>query len=281
MSAPSCASRTAWERPWPRATPVMNATLPSSRPIAASLPGHGDPRRRESAAPAPGRPVLGRRFRQTCAMPIVLLVRHGQASFGADDYDRLSDRGRAQAEATGRWLAARGLRRPVVVHGTLRRQRDTALLALAAAGSDVEPRVDRRWDEDDHIDLVRRYAAAQGGEQPRTSREFQVVLDAALVAWVEHGDDGGWPAFTGAVTGALRDLVAGLEPGQDAVAFTSAGVIAAVCADLLGAGAPGLVAFNRVAVNGAVTKLAAGRTGLALLTFNEHSHVDGENLTYR
>ena len=41
------------------------------------------------------------------------------------------------------------------------------------------------------------------------------------------------------------------------------------------------MAFNRVAVNGAVTKLAAGRTGLALLTFNEHSHVDGENLTYR
>ena len=219
--------------------------------------------------------------RQTGAMPIVLLVRHGQASFGADDYDRLSDRGREQAEATGRWLAARGLRRPVAVHGTLRRQRDTARLALAAAGSDVEPRVDGRWDEYDHIDLVRRYAAAQGGEQPRSSREFQVVLDAALVAWVEHGDDGGWPAFTGAVAGALHDLVAGLEPGQDAVVFTSAGVIAAVCADLLGAGAAGLVAFNRVAVNGAVTKLAAGRTGLALLTFNEHSHVDGEQLTYR
>jgi broad specificity phosphatase PhoE len=113
-------------------------------------------------------------------MPIVLLVRHGQASFGADDYDRLSERGREQAEATGRWLAARGLRRPVAVHGTLRRQRDTALLALAAAGSDVEPRADGRWDEYDHIDLVRRYAAAQGGEQPRSSREFQVVLGAAL-----------------------------------------------------------------------------------------------------
>jgi broad specificity phosphatase PhoE len=214
-------------------------------------------------------------------MPIVLLVRHGQASFGAENYDRLSDRGRAQAEATGRWLAARGLRRPLVMHGTLRRQRDTALLALAAAGSEVEPVTDGRWDEYDHIDLVRRYAGAQEGDQPRTSREFQVVLDAALMAWVEHGDDGGWPAFTGAVTSALDDLVASLESRQDAVVFTSAGVIAAVCADLLGTGADGLVAFNRVAVNGAVTKLAAGRTGRALLTFNEHSHVDGENLTYR
>src|SRR5919112_809761 len=104
-----------------------------SLPPCPSVPGPATSRPREGAPPAAGRPVLARLLRQTRAMPIVLLVRHGQASFGAEDYDRLSDRGRVQAEATGRWLAARGLRRPVAVHGTLRRQRDTALLALAAA----------------------------------------------------------------------------------------------------------------------------------------------------
>jgi len=211
----------------------------------------------------------------------VYLVRHGQASFGGDDYDRLSVLGRAQAEAAGRWLYDRGLRRPVAVHGSLRRQRDTAQIALDAAGRAVGPRTDPRWDEYDHIDLVRRYAAAHGDEEPRTSREFQVLLDAALVAWVEHGDEGGWPAFTAAVGQALRDLVGGLEQGQDGVVFTSAGVIATVCADLLGTGAAGLVALNRVAVNGAVTKLAAGRSGIAMLTFNEHSHLDAGDVTYR
>jgi broad specificity phosphatase PhoE len=210
-------------------------------------------------------------------MPIVLLVRHGQASFGGDDYDRLSDLGRRQAEMTGRWLRGRGLRRPVAVHGSLRRQRDTAALALEAAGHRVEPRIDPRWDEYDHIDLVRRYA----GEEPRSSREFQVLLDSALTAWVEHGDEGGWPAFSGGVAGALRELVESLEQGQDAVVFTSAGVIATVCADLLGTGAAGLVALNRVAINGAVTKLAVGRSGPTLLTFNEHTHLGGEHLTYR
>ncbi len=211
----------------------------------------------------------------------MLLVRHGQASFGGDDYDRLSDQGRQQAEATGRWLAGRGLRRPVAVHGSLRRQRDTARLALAAAGHDVEPRTDPRWDEYDHIGLVRRYAAAHDAGEPRSSREFQVVLDAALTAWVEHGDEGGWPAFTTGVAAALAELAAELEQGQDAVVFTSAGVIAAACAGLLGTGAAGLVALNRVAVNGAVTKVAAGRTGLALLSFNEHSHLDDAGITYR
>src|SRR5882757_889139 len=32
MSAPSWASRIAWLRPWPRAAPVMKATLPATRP---------------------------------------------------------------------------------------------------------------------------------------------------------------------------------------------------------------------------------------------------------
>lgn len=214
-------------------------------------------------------------------MPTVLLVRHGQASFGAEDYDTLSDLGRRQAELVGRRLAGASLRRPVPVHGSLRRQRDTAALALASAGITAASSADPRWDEYNHIDLVRRYALAPGDPEPRTSREFQVVLDAALTAWVEHGDEGGWPAFAGAVGDALRELVAGLDSGQDAVVFTSAGVIAAICGDLLGTGAAGLVALNRVAVNGAITTLAAGRSGLAVLTFNEHGHLAGENRTYR
>jgi broad specificity phosphatase PhoE len=214
-------------------------------------------------------------------MPMVLLVRHGQASFGEGDYDRLSDLGRRQAETIGRVPAVRGLRRPVVVHGSLRRQRDTARLALASADLTCQPRVDPRWDEYDHLDLVRRYAAEHEAPSPRTSREFQVLLDAVLARWVEHGDEGGWPAFVGGVTGALQELGAGLEHGQDAVVFTSAGVIAAVCADRLGAPADTVVALNRVAVNAAITKLAVGRSGTSLLTFNEHGHLEPADVTYR
>ena len=214
-------------------------------------------------------------------MPVVLLVRHGQASFGTGDYDHLSDLGRRQAATTGRALCERGLRRPVAKHGSLRRQGDTAALALASAGLEIEPEADPRWDEYDHLDLVRRYAAEHEAPAPRTSREFQVLLDAALATWVEHGDEGGWTAFTDGVAAALRELVAGLQHGQDAVVFTSAGVIAAVCADLLGAGTSAVVAFNRVAVNGAITKLTVGGSGVSLLTFNEHGHLDAGSVTYR
>jgi broad specificity phosphatase PhoE len=220
-------------------------------------------------------------------MPVVLLVRHGQASFGAADYDELSDAGRTQAEAVGAELARRGLREPVAVHGTLRRQRDTARISLAAAGLVVEPRVDGRWDEYDHLGLLTRFMRAElpDGRPPSSSREMQRLLDAALLTWVgqggppDHSD--GWPAFSGGATAALDDLLGGLDKGRDAVVFTSAGVIAAVCAALLGLPAEGFVALNRVAVNGAVTKLVAGSGGTSLLTFNEHGHLDAGAVTYR
>jgi broad specificity phosphatase PhoE len=214
-------------------------------------------------------------------MPVVLLVRHGQASFGAEDYDVLSDLGRRQSELVGEELARRALRDPVAVHGSLRRQRDTARIALAAAGLDVGVGEDARWDEYDHLGLLKRYVRVPDGAPPTSSREVQGLLDSALLAWVEHGDDGGWPAFTDGAAAALAELVADLGRGRDAVVFTSGGVIAAVCSALARGGAETVVALNRAAVNGAVTKLVAGDSGTSLLSFNEHAHLPADAVTYR
>ena len=47
----------------------------------------------------------------------LLLVRHGQASFGAADYDQLSERGQVQSRRLGDWLAQGGHRFEAVVVG--------------------------------------------------------------------------------------------------------------------------------------------------------------------
>jgi broad specificity phosphatase PhoE len=208
-------------------------------------------------------------------VPVVALVRHGQASFGAEDYDVLSEHGRHQAVLAGQELRRRGLRDPVLVHGTLRRQRDTAALALPG----VRARVDARWDEYDHLGLLERYAPA-GAAPPASSREVQVLLDAALGSWVRD-PDGGFDAFAGGAADALADLVRDVPRGQDAVVVTSGGIVAALVAGLLGGGAEAVVALNRTAVNGAVTTLVAGGSGTSLLTFNEHAHLPREDVTYR
>lgn len=211
-------------------------------------------------------------------MPVVLLVRHGQASFGADDYDVLSDVGREQSAVVGQELARRALRSPVAVCGSLRRQRDTAQIALPAADLGTDP----RWDEYDHLDLLQRYVAADAAHDG-TSKGLQTLLDQALAAWVDD-PAGGWDTFSGRAHEALNALAGGLARGQDAVVFTSGGIIAAVCASMLGLGAPGVVALNRVTANGAITKVVLGGAGASLVSFNDHAHFEGDArrlLTYR
>ena len=76
-------------------------------------------------------------------MGLVLLVRHGQASFGADDYDVLSEAGWEQGRVLGRALA--DVVPAAVLHGEMRRQRDTALGMAEGAGWDGQPEVDPGW----------------------------------------------------------------------------------------------------------------------------------------
>ncbi|MCA0145227.1 histidine phosphatase family protein [Blastococcus sp. LR1] len=214
-------------------------------------------------------------------MPLICLVRHGQASFGADDYDVLSELGREQARCVGEELRRRELRDPLVVSGTLRRQRDTAALLAEAAGFGPPAEADARFDEYDHVGLLERYPGEAPGEG---SRQVQQLLDGALRSWIAAGDADGWPAFSSGAVAAVRDLAAGLEKGRDAVVVSSGGIIAAIVASLLGAPADAVIALNRSAVNVGVTSLLSGSTGLTLLAFNDHAHVTGprrELLTYR
>ena len=58
-------------------------------------------------------------------MGTLYLVRHGQASFGADDYDRLSELGHRQSERLGEYFKGKGLEFQAVITGTLRRHQET------------------------------------------------------------------------------------------------------------------------------------------------------------
>lgn len=58
-------------------------------------------------------------------MGTLYLVRHGQASFGADDYDNLSELGRRQSVRLGQYWRERGVTFDAVLTGTLRRHAQT------------------------------------------------------------------------------------------------------------------------------------------------------------
>ena len=145
-------------------------------------------------------------------MPLVAIVRHGQASFGAADYDALSAAGRGAVRASSAWSSRRrGLREPEVVAGTLRRQQHTASLLMAAAGYPGPCGTDKRWDEFDHLALLSRYVDPARVEPARQdSRAFQRLLDEALEAWTR---DGGWAAFTADALAALQDVAEAAAEG--------------------------------------------------------------------
>jgi broad specificity phosphatase PhoE len=225
-------------------------------------------------------------------MPTVLLVRHGQASFGAADYDVLSERGRRQAEIVAASLAERGYTPARLCSGTLRRQHETAAAFLARGAPELE--VDPRWNEFDPDDVLTHHSESSlriegdGTGETLTNRGFQAALEPALAEWVAHAERSPtsqtWPQFSGAAPGALSDLTAGLDPGETAVIVTSGGAIAAVVGALLGAPAEVFAGLNRTLVNAGVTKLAIGSSGTNVVSVNDHSHlelVDRELVTYR
>ena len=118
-------------------------------------------------------------------MPVLYLVRHGQASFGSDNYDKLSELGVRQAEIVGRALRQREVRTPVLISGTLSRQQDTARAVGASLGVH-ELTVDPGWDELDAHGIVDAALGAPGASSALTSQEFQVVLDRVLMQQIRR-----------------------------------------------------------------------------------------------
>jgi broad specificity phosphatase PhoE len=206
----------------------------------------------------------------------ILVVRHGQASFGADDYDVLSKTGEEQARVVGRSLAH--LDPDLVVHGSLVRQRRTAELASEAAGWGAPLREDRRWNE---LDSLAQFAAASGSPDGLTGDEFQAWYDAAMARWTggEHDADytESYVAFRDRADAALMEVAS----AGTVVAVSSGGPIAAIVTVLLDGGAPTYSRLLPGIVNAGITRVISGRRGLTLLTFNEHQHLAPDLITHR
>jgi broad specificity phosphatase PhoE len=224
----------------------------------------------------------------------ILLVRHGQASFGADDYDVLSETGWEQGRRLGAWLAERGTVPTALVRGALRRHRETMTAMVEGAGwTGLEADVDPGWDEFDHLGVVAAYP-----DLPRDGsvdvegdrRAFQEVFERATARWISGGHDGypeTYAGFVARVRAALDRAGAAAGPGGVVVVVSSGGPVAAACAALVdpdgddASRARLWQRFNTVTVNSSVTRVVVGSTGPRLLTFNEHAHLTPESLTYR
>lgn len=222
-------------------------------------------------------------------MSSLILLRHGQAAFGADHYDALSELGRQQAEAVGRHFAARGQSFDRLWIGPRERHRLTALHALGWIGMAVDQAAEPALDEfAEGQQILASAVLTQGvrlrGEGALSGREARRAYASEIDAWAAgRVQIAGVPApgeFRARVASWLRSVCADPRPGQRMLAVTSGGVIAAVLAELLGQADKALAHYMHAVHNGSLTELAfsAGRAP-GLIAFNETGYLPADLLT--
>jgi broad specificity phosphatase PhoE len=224
-------------------------------------------------------------------MSALYLIRHGQASFGAADYDVLTARGEAQSRALGRHLARALPTLDVVLTGPARRHRDTCRLALEAAraeGASVpEPTVLDGLDEFPGVELWNRtlpeletidheLAALVRGGLPSDPRELERAAARATARltdlWasgaLDHHGLERFDDFDARVRGALDQLIAHCGRGVRVTAFTSAGPIAIAVRRALDLSIPHTLKIMRAVANASLSELRYREAELGLVSFN-------------
>ena len=206
------------------------------------------------------------------------LVRHGQASFGADDYDQLSPRGEQQCRHLGEWFAAQGLRFDAVMTGTLKRHRQS-LAAIAAALPGLPAASE--WpglNEYDSEAVIRTVHPGPLSRErtPETFRHHFRLLREGLLKWAAgEVRPEGMPTHRDFVAGIVEALthVQGLGEGH-VLLVSSGGPISHAIGHVLGVPVEGVVELNLRLRNSALTQFQFTPKRHALLTWNTLPHLD-------
>lgn len=236
-------------------------------------------------------------------MGSIYLIRHGQASFGADDYDVLSPTGYRQAEVLGAHLAQLGLTFDRCLSGSLFRQRhtaETALAQLSAAGLATPAlETDPSFNEFDAEAVIRALLPAMLPDEPEAMEvmrnaahnraEFQRLFALIIGRWLggEHDTPAlqSWLAFVEQVQAGLNRILDSAGQSDRIAVFTSGGTITALLH--LITQMPAIQAFelNWQIVNTSLNQLKFRGREVSLASFNSHAHLQlmkaPELITYR
>ena len=222
-------------------------------------------------------------------MSTIYLIRHGQASFGAADYDRLSPLGRRQADVTGQYFKACAIPWDAVYCGDLKRQVDTALIASSHQQVELNPIVDTRFNEIRNDEQVERLVpellktnqalAALVDRGLKSSKDYQKVIDAVFNYWVSDAYEDrsiqSWQDYSSGVRSAVKEVMTSQGSGKTVAIFTSGGTIATIVAQALGLPGEQTYAFYEPIINCSVTRLFYNAKGkISLSYFNDHSFLD-------
>jgi broad specificity phosphatase PhoE len=233
----------------------------------------------------------------------IYLIRHGQASFGADDYDVLSPTGFRQSEILGAHLAQLGLTFDRCISGALLRQRHTAetvIAQLSAAGlTTPELETDIAFNEFNAEGVIRALLPAMLEDEPQAldimrdagnnRAEFQRLFAAIIGRWLGGGHDAAalqsWESFVEEVQAGLSSILDSAGPDERIAVFTSGGTITALLHLITRMPATQAFELNWHIVNTSLNQLKFRDREVSLASFNSYAHLQlmkaPELITYR
>ncbi len=236
-------------------------------------------------------------------MSEIYFIRHGQASFGTDDYDRLSDIGVRQAKIAARHLAQTRKIFDAVYCGEMERQQNTAeelLTYYRANGLAVSrPQIDQNFNEYDSLSVWEALIPEMTAEQPALAEEleklpgdpkaFQRIFSQVMYRWTTGDYKASaiprWDEFTRRVVMGLENITTRHGAKKRLAVFTSGGPISVVVRSALGLSDRMTLEISWQLMNASITRIKYHSRGIMLAGFNEVSHLELEGdaglLTYR
>lgn len=221
-------------------------------------------------------------------MRTIYAIRHGQARFGTDDYDRLSPLGIAQAERLGGYLHRAGVRFDAVYTGTHLRQQETAA-AVAGQMPGTGPAIPLAAFDEFNADAILALCDRRAGSATAafdSPEAFRTAMEAAVAEAITAPDrlapEDRLDGFVERVRMGI-DRIAADTPAEASIAvFTSGGTLSAFMQIALGLGLSVTVQLPWHIVNTAVSVFLHDGRRLMLKSFNNAAHLEhaGERSLY-
>ena len=214
-------------------------------------------------------------------MAQMLLVRHAQASFGEDDYDKLSDLGHQQSALLGEYLAQRKQSFDLVITGDMLRHKQTAA-GILHTNNDAKMISDAAWNEFDFETIVTAYLRQfpqhkPGPNSPRS--DWYKVLKNAMLCWsqqtLELPNSETWIEFCGRVKQGAEFIKQ--CDYKKVLVVTSGGAMAAFLMAVFNSSVEQAIAFNLQIKNTSVNQFYFNKAGFQLNSFNNVPHLDTLN----
>lgn len=216
-------------------------------------------------------------------MGTLYLVRHGQASFGAADYDQLSELGGRQSERLGQYWRERGLRFDAVYTGTLRRHAQTWAGIATGAAYDQQAIALEGLNEYDSEAVIAAIhpQPLQKPDTPELYRHHFRLLRDGLRQWMNGVvSPRGMPSYADFLAG-VSDALERVrkEHEGNVLIVSSGGPISTAVGHVLGTTPETTIELNLRIRNSALTQFDYNPKRHSLISFNTLPHLDHPDLT--